>query len=348
MARHSTVNMADVARHAGVSLATVSRSLRDLPGVSEATRKRVKRLADELSYVVSPEASRLASGATGRVAVVVPAINAWFYSTMLAGIEAVLREADMDVLIYHVEGAKDRAAFFERLPARRKVDAVILIALPVTEAEAARLELMGVTVVMAGGTLGDYPNVAVDDVEIARQAVNHLINLGHSSIAMIRTEDPEGAVWAADRARTQGYREALSRAGLPAPDEWTVTVPWGIDGGARAMDRLLSLSEPPTAVFAYSDEVAMGALRSLRRAGIPVPERISIVGVDDHPMAELTDLTTVNQSVHEQGGIAGRLVLNRLRGATGCAEHVTLPTHLVVRGSSAPPSRTSSTTAARS
>ena len=86
------VNMADVARQAGVSTATVSRALRDMPGVSRATRERIKQIADELSYVVSPEASRLSSGSTGRVAAVVPSINVWFFATMLAGIESVLRE----------------------------------------------------------------------------------------------------------------------------------------------------------------------------------------------------------------------------------------------------------------
>lgn len=336
--RH-VVNMADVARHADVSLATVSRALRDLPGVSDTTRQRVKHIAAQLSYVVSPEASGLASGTTRRVAVVAPAINVWFYSTMLASIEGVLRRADMDMLLYHVEGAADRASFFEHLPARRKVDAIILIALPVTPNEAARLELMGVTVVMAGGTLGAHPSVGIDDVEAARTAVDHLIGLGHTAIAMIRTEDPEGAVWAADLARTEGYEQALRRAGLPVREEWRVTVPWGIDGGAVAMDQLLSLDEPPTAVFAYSDEVGVGALRSLRRAGIKVPQQMSVIGVDDHPMAELTDLTTVNQSVEEQGAIAGRLVLAHQDVAGPPARHVIVPTRLVVRGSTAPYAR---------
>lgn len=331
------VNMADVARQAGVSTATVSRALRDRPGVSEPTRVRIKKLASDLAYVISPEASRLSGGVTGRVAVVVPSINLWFFASMLAGIEGVLRDADLDVLIYHVEGAEDRRLFFERLPARRKVDAVIVIALPVPEQEAKRLDLMGVQVVVAGGTMRDYPHVRIDDFEVAHQAIHHLAQLGHRRIAMIRTEDPEGAVWAADLSRSEGYMEALKGFGITPSKELMVTVPWGIDGGARAMDRLLSLREPPTAVFAYSDEVAMGALRSLRRAHIPVPERMSIVGVDDHPMAELNDLTTVRQPVVRQGEMAGQLVLDLLHGRAPAERQVTVPTHLVVRGSTAPP-----------
>jgi LacI family repressor for deo operon, udp, cdd, tsx, nupC, and nupG len=331
------INMADVARQAGVSTATVSRALRDMPGVSEQTRSRIKALADQLSYVVSPEASRLSGGATGRIAVVVPTINVWFFSTMLAGIEGVLREADMDVLIYHVEGAEDRRHFFQRLPARRKVDAVIVIALPVPDQEAKRLDLMGVHVVVAGGQLRDYPHVRIDDNEVAHQAISHLTKLGHKRIAMIRTADPEGSLWAADLSRSRGYRDALQSAGLEFEPQLMITVPYGIDGGARAMDRLLSLRDPPTAVFAYSDEVAMGALRTLRRAHIAVPEQMSIIGVDDHPMAELNDLTTVHQSVEVQGAIAGQMALDLLAGRTTTDRQMTVPTHLVVRGSTAPP-----------
>lgn len=331
------VNMADVARAAGVSTATVSRALRGMPGVSPATRDRIRQLADELAYVVSPEASRLAGGATGRVAVVLPTINLWFFSTMLAGIEAVMRDAGMDVLIYHVEGADDRRQFFQRLPARRKADAVIVIALPVPDEEAKRLDLMGVQVVVAGGQLRDYPHVRVDDQEISHQAVNHLVKLGHRRIAMIRTADREGSLWAADLSRSRGYRDALRVHDLPVDDSLMVTVPWGIDGGARAMERLISLREPPTAVFAYSDEVAIGALRTLRRAHIAVPDQMSVVGVDDHPMAELSDLTTVHQPVERQGALAARLALDLVRGAQPAHRQITVPTHVVVRGSTGPP-----------
>jgi LacI family repressor for deo operon, udp, cdd, tsx, nupC, and nupG len=142
--------MADIARLAGVSMATASRALSGSAGVAPATRERVLALADEFSYVVSPEASRLAGGATRRVAVVVPHLSRWFFGALLEGLERVLGEADLDVLLYQVKHARDRRDFFERLPARRKVDAVVVLAFPVREDERKRLELMGVTIVAAG------------------------------------------------------------------------------------------------------------------------------------------------------------------------------------------------------
>ena len=261
------VNMADVARRAGVSIATVSRALRDVPGVSQPTRDRIRQIAQELSYVVSPEASALSRGSTGRVAIVMPRLDAWFYSAMLASMAPVLRGAELDMLVYQVDGEEQRTRFLRELPARRKADAVILTALPMAQAEVERLDLMGVHVVVAGGEVRDYPHVQVDDLEAGRTAVQHLVDLGHRRIAMIRTSDTDGTTWSSDLQRLRAWRETLAAAGLDAADELLVTETYGVDAGARAMARLLALSEPPTAVFAYSDELAFAAIAHARAPG---------------------------------------------------------------------------------
>jgi LacI family transcriptional regulator, repressor for deo operon, udp, cdd, tsx, nupC, and nupG len=327
--------MADVARRAGVSMATASRALSNHPHVAAETRERVLAAAEQLSYVVSPEASRLAGGVTGRVAVVVPHISRWFFATLLEGLEAVLRDADLDVLLYHVGDAADRRDFFQRLPARRKVDAVVVLGMPIADGERDRLESMGVHIVAAGGQVENYPYVSIDDAAAGRQAVGHLLFLGHRRIGMIATVEPTEPGWPANPGRARAYREALAEAGLPVEPDLVVTVPWGGLSGADAMAQLLSLREPPTAVYAHSDEVALGAMRTLRRAGLRIPEDLSVVGIDDHPMAELADLTTVAQPVREQGVEAGRMLLSLLAGDD--APGGILPTRLVVRGSTAPP-----------
>ena len=329
------VNMVDIARHAGVSLATASRALSNAPGVAAATRERVLAVAQELSYVVSPEASRLSGGATRRVAVVVPHISRWFFAAMLEALESVLRDADLDVLLYHVGDAADRHAFFERLPARRKVDAVVVLAFPLTDAEKQRLELMGVSIVAAGGQTAAYPYVCIDDEAAGRQAMDHLIFLGHRRIAMIAATDPDQA-GAQPGGRSHAYYAALREAGIPADPSLVTTVDWGGLQGADAMGQLLGLREPPTAVYAHSDEVALGAIRTLRRAGLRIPEDISVAGIDDHPLAELTDLTTVGQPVRQQGLLAGQMVLGLLKGQD-IDPAVTVPTRLIIRRSTAPP-----------
>ncbi len=329
--------MADVAARAGVSMATVSRALRGMPGVSEPTRDRIRDLADELSYVVSPEASRLARRETGRVAIVVPRIDVWFYSAMLAGVEQVLREADLDVLVYQIDGEAQRSRFFRDLPARRKVDAVVLVAMPVLAEEEQRLELLGVEVIVVGGRLRNYPHVRVDDHRVALMACRHLIDFGHRRIAMIRTGDTEGTRWSSDVERTRGYREALRGSGIALRDDYVVTRPFGVAAGADGIEALLGVPDPPTAVFAYSDEIAVSALQRLQHLGVAVPGTVSVVGVDGHPWAELFGLTTVVQHVGLQARRAGEMVLSRLRESDTGEPSTVLEPELVVRSTTGPP-----------
>jgi DNA-binding LacI/PurR family transcriptional regulator len=333
------VTLADIAARAGVSLATASRALSDAYGVSPSTRSRVREVAEQLSYVVSPEASRLASGRTGRVAVVVPHLSRWFFAEMLTGVEEVLRDAGLDLLLYNVDTLDHRRHFFERLPARRKVDAVVVLAFPVTEEERLRLELLGVGIVAAGGQSARYPFVCIDDRAAGLQAMDHLLALGHRRIAMIAAETPLARGWPEVNRRTVAYREALAAAGIDEDLGLVREIDWGGEEGAAAMADLLESATPPTAVYAHSDEVAFGALRTLRRAGLRVPQDVSVVGIDDHPLAALADLTTVHQGVREQGAIAGRLALDLLRQEPDAPRAVTVPTHLVVRGTTAPPRR---------
>ncbi|MGO4588535.1 LacI family DNA-binding transcriptional regulator [Paenarthrobacter sp. 2TAF44] len=334
--RHS-VNMVDVAREAGVSVSAVSRALAGGKGVSERTRLKIQQLSEQLGYVVSPEASKLAGGRTGRVGLITPMINEWFYSAVIAGVAAELTAAGIDVLLYPLDSSEDRRRFFEELPARRKVDAIINIAFPITEEEWERLDAMGVHAIVAGSITPGRPSVGIDEELAARHAVNHLLGLGHRRIAMISSVDPEGKQYSADVGRERGYRSALAAAGFDAHEELVVSVPWGLDGGSQGMDKILTLSRLPTAVFAFSDEVAYGALQSLRRSGLRVPQDMSIIGIDDHPMAETMDLTTVHQTPFEQGVLAGRLSLSLIKGEL-TDQQIVCPANLVVRRSTCPPS----------
>lgn len=328
------LTMAEVARRAGVSIATVSRALRGQPGVGAATRERVRAIADNMAYVVSPEASGLSRRLTGRVALVMPRLDLWFYATLLAATERELRAAGIDVLVFQIDGAAERRRFFRELPTRRKVDAVILAAFPLPTDEAERLDLIGVHVVVAGGRLRDYPHVRVDDYAAARAGVRHLVDLGHRRIGMLGTSDLEGAWWSVDEERTAGYRDELRDAGVEPDPALLVRGRFGVGWGMEGMRRLLELDDPPSAAVAYSDEIAVGALRALQQGGWGVPDQVSVVGIDDHPLAEPFGLTTIRQHVAEQGRRSARMALDLIRGEE--VQDVVLPTELVVRGSTGP------------
>lgn len=328
--------MSDIAAQVGnVSIATVSRALRNEPGVSPAVRERIRQAAEELSYVVAPDT-------TGRVAVVTPVVDTWFYSTVVAGIHAELHRAGLDLLLCCLPTAEQRQEFFHRLTLRRKVDAVIVIAAPLTAADREHLDESGCPAISVGAHAEGLASVRFDDVAAAEKAVAHLIHQGHTRIATIRTESVEGGHWDSDRDRYDGYAAQLERAGIPALPDYEVSVPWGIDEGAQAMQRLLSLPDPPTAVFCHSDEIAAGALRKLRHeAGLRVPEAMSIIAVDNHPIAEMISLTTVEQPVREQGSVAARAVVDHLRGTAelDATSTVMRADRIVFRNSTGAPSR---------
>lgn len=328
-------NMADVARIAGVSIATVSRALRDVPGVGEETRLRVREIADRLSYVISPEASSLSRRETGRIAVVMPRIDIWFYAMMLSGLERALRTEGIDVLVYQVDGPSERGAFIRDLPARRKVDAVILAALPLSPEQRDRLDLLGVPMVIAGGQTRELPHVDVDDRAMARAAVDHLLDAGHREIAMVRTSDTDATTWDADLLRVAGYREALAARGIPERPELLVTEPYGVSAGTHAMARLLALDTPPTAVFGYSDEIAAAVVIGAQAHGLRVPDDLSVIGIDGHPFAELFGLSTFDQRVEVQAEEAAAIAVRLIRGEPG-ARSVRVPHVFVDRGSVRP------------
>lgn len=329
------VTMSDIARAAGVSMATASRALNNAAEVSPATRERVLRVAADLEYVVSPEASGLARRRTGRVGVILTHLSRWFYGEVLEGIEQVLRDAGLDLLIYVVRDAAERRRFFAELPARRKVDAVVVVGMPVSPEERARLALLDVDVVAAGGQVADYPFVSIDDELAGQQAMDHLLFLGHRRIAMIDAVDPNEEEWPIE-LRSRAYVRALERVGLDLEHELFVRTPWGPKGGATGMEQLLSLTVPPTAVLVHSDEMAFGALATLRRAGVRVPQDISVIGIDGHPVGEQLDLTTVSQDARLQGRLAARAVTSLLAGRTPSAAEL-VPTRLVPRGSTGSP-----------
>jgi LacI family repressor for deo operon, udp, cdd, tsx, nupC, and nupG len=330
------INMKDVAARAGVGMATVSRALSGSQGVSDPTRRRVLAAADELGYVVSPAASNLARGATKRVAIVVPHLSYWICAAMVESLEIRLRREGFDILIYQVEDAEARHRFFADLPARRKVDAVIVVCLPVNSDELERLNLMGVQLLAAGGQMVSYPFVCINDVEAVRQAVDHLVLLGHTRIAMIDAVDSEMPDWPTRSVRAEGFRRALAARNLPVDEALLLSSPWGGEAAAGAMAQLLSLPDPPTAVFAHSDEVALGAMRTLRRAGLRVPEDVSVIGIDDNPVAALTDLTTIRQPVAEIATRAADLLVDLLAGRERDTQ-VEVATTLVPRGTTGRP-----------
>ncbi|MBV9594328.1 MAG: LacI family DNA-binding transcriptional regulator [Actinobacteria bacterium] len=331
-----TSSIEDVAKLAGVSIATVSRSLRGLPDVAPATRDRVLTAARELNYVASPFAARLASGRTATVGVVVPFVNRWFFAEILGAVEAVLHDRGFDLLLYNLGDTAGRDRFFNTMPVRKRVDALVVASLVLTESETDALLALGIPIGLLGVGSPRFHSVRIDDADAASLAVQHLIDLGHRRIGLIGGDTDDPMRFTPPHHRRQGYIDVLRKAGIDYEPELEVLGYFTVDGGEAATKELLARPNRPTALFAESDEMAWGALRALRRAGLRVPQDVAVVGFDEHPVAELFDLTTIAQPVVEQATILTSELLQLMPDLSARPHEEVLPTRLIVRGSTDP------------
>ena len=327
--------MTDTSRM-GVSMATVSRALRGLPNVAPSTRARVERAAAELSYEPDTNASRLAGGPTKAVAMIVPTFDSWYFSQVLASAEALLYELGYELLISAVTNEERRAEFINRAAQQRRFDGVIMVDLAPTEAELDTLAQAGCPAVAISHPTEALSSVYVDEVALARMAVAHLADLGDRRIALIGGQelDPFNFVVASDRQH--GYELELRARGFSLDPGLVANGNFSVTGGSDAMAQLLTATDAPTAVFAMSDEMAIGAVAHLQGLGQRVPADVSVIGVDDHPMAAIMGLTTIRQQIESHGSIAARLLVDSITSAGAEPTHQELAVELVVRSSTGP------------
>lgn len=341
----------DVGAAAGVSTATVSRTLSAPDKVSPATREAVFRAIEETGCRVNISARNLRKRETGAVAVLVPNLANPFFSAIRSGIAAEMSQAGYNVLVNDTTpfGQTDAEAAhqFPAFANARHVDGLIVLdgLLP---AEA--LERLGPpqvrppTVYACEWSLVvDRPRVMIDNAAAGRAAVDHLIALGHRKIGYL-SGPPDNIL---TRERLKGAQAALAAAGLSMSPGWLYPGDFSLESGACAAGSWMDASDRPTAVFCASDVMAIGIIGALMRRGVRAPDDVSVVGFDDLDMAAhfVPALTTVHQPRPEIGQAAARLLLERMRmdpaeRTAFPGPRLVLPTELVVRETTAPPRET--------
>jgi LacI family transcriptional regulator len=335
-----SVTIKDVARLAGVSVATVSRVLNSSAPVREETRDRVLAVAKELRFAPNSAARSLSRRRAGALGVILPDLYGEFFSELLRGIDQESQRAGHSLLVSsshhdsHGVGAAVRAM-------RGRVDGLLVMA---PEVAAAALEANlpdGLAVVLLNPMPGaGLDSITVDNAGGARLVVQHLAAMGHGRIAFItgptRNADAQG--------RLRGYRAAMRAAGLPVDDALVARGEFTEESGWRAAHAIVSQpGERPTAIFAANDASAVGALAALREAGVSVPEEMAVVGFDDIPIARYATppLTTVRVAIDVLGARAATLLLRAITGparrpSRGARREI-VPAELVVRASCGPP-----------
>ena len=333
------LNIRQIAELAGVSIATVSRVLNGRGDVSEETREAVSRVIRENGYTANRNARGLSAGRTGLVGVLVPLVYPAYFSGILAGAAEALSERDFQIVLSPTGGEHDReVSIVDRL--HGLTDGAMIILPEESSEELERLLDSGFRFVVLDPLMPldeRIPSVSAAHMSGADQAMKHLLDLGHRRVGQIT--GPRG--WVATEDRRRGYRAALAAAGiLPDPTLAREASP-EIDPGRAAAEQLLDLPEPPTAIFAFNDNIAIGAIQAARARGLRVPEELSVVGFDDVEYATIVTpaLTTVRQPLAEMGRTGVSLLMRLLEGQRFETLHVELATRLVVRDSTAPPPR---------
>jgi LacI family repressor for deo operon, udp, cdd, tsx, nupC, and nupG len=296
-----TVTQSDVAVRAGVSVRTVSNVVNDFPLVAEATRKRVQAAIDELGYQPNLSARNLRRGSSGLIGLAVPELSVPYFSELAGLVVEEAARLSYTVVIEQTDGDHERERRLLTENGSRLFDGLIFSPLGLAKAEVRR-QASQAPVVFLGEHIGDgpYDHVGIDNVAAARDATAHLVSLGRRRIAAIGHQ--RGSPGETGQLRTAGYRRALADAGLPFRS--SLVIPAGSyhrRSGAEAMDHLLRLKKPPDAVFCYNDLLAIGALRSVLRRGLKVPEEIAIVGFDDIEDGRFSTPTLTSISPDKQG-----------------------------------------------
>jgi LacI family transcriptional regulator len=328
----------DIARHAGVSVATVSRVINGRPDVAAETREAVLRHVRAHNFSTNRSARALSVGRTGLVGFTIPIAHAEYFAAILSGATEALYEQDMRVVLCPTQHEHEReVTLLERLM-RGTTDGAILLLPTETSDELKSLQAHGFPFVVADPRYPideGIPAVSAAHWAGAKAATEHLLGLGHRRIGLITGERG----WVATEGRIDGYHTALAAAGVLPTAELVVEGDFLFESGYPAAVRLLDLAEPPTAILASNDNMAVGALQAARARGLRVPEDLSIVGYDDSEKASIVTpaLTTVRQPLEELGRTAVSLLTRLLDRQRVEALHVELAIKLVVRDSTAPP-----------
>jgi DNA-binding LacI/PurR family transcriptional regulator len=326
----------DIARVAGVSHSTVSRALRNSPLVNSTTTEEIQAIARELGYQPSAVARGLVTRKTLTIGVVVTTIADPFVSEVVIGIELAANDAGYSVFLADSNADPVREKSVVHSFAERRVDGIVVTSSRVGALYTPLLSQMMVPIVLINNQHpGQFVHsVMIDNVQGSREATAHLIRLGHRRIAYVGDQYGHQS----DAERFAGYREALALAALPLLPELVAHGDGKPEGGIAAMDKLLGLAEPPTAVFCYNDMTALGVLRSVHVHGLQVPADVSLIGFDDVLFASYAQpqLTTVRQPMQRMGRMAMESLLKLMSGQPA-AEAVKVPAELIVRESTAAP-----------
>lgn len=328
-----TTTIRDVAKKAGVGIATVSRVLNGSPSVSEETREKVLEAIEELNFTPNPIARRLSTGRTLTIGVIVPYFTLPDFVKRLQGVQYALSETDYDLILFNVDSPSQRDNYFRNMNKHTRVDGLLIMSLGVTNQDLEQFSKANTPVVLIDSDHPHAHRVIVDHIHGGEMATNYLIELGHKKIAFVSDYLENPFKFTATIDRFEGYKSAMKAAGLSIYPDYIQHGDHGREVARRLGEKLIQLLNPPTAVFAANDTQAIGVLEAARKLGRMVPESLSIMGYNDIRDADYLNITTIKQPLFESGVKSVELLLEMIETPNQKPQEIKLDLELVVRSS---------------
>jgi DNA-binding LacI/PurR family transcriptional regulator len=330
------MNIKEIARRAGVSVATVSRVLNHPESVAPGTKERILNVMEESDYTPNWFARGLNFNKTNTIGLVIPNILNPGYMEVAKGVEDVAHQKDHTVLFCNVEGSVEKERKYVDDLIKRRIDGIVLVSSLLEREDVEEIKKQGIPLVLIEenkGDIKDVPIVRIDCEGAACKAVRHLTEIGYQDIAIIYGSTPERE----NQRKITGYKQALAEAGIPERGEYIQEAANTIEGGYIAAKRLIDLKKKPRAIFTTSDLLAFGAIDAMKDHGLKVPDDVAFVGFDNIRMSNLIDpkLTTVEKPLHKMGVVGARLLFDIIdtKGEENNNREILLQSKLKIRKS---------------
>jgi DNA-binding LacI/PurR family transcriptional regulator len=321
----------DVARLAGLSIATVSRVINSPDQVNETTKNKVLQIIDEIGYIPKAEARARAIRGTRRIGVLTPFFTAPSFVERLRGIAFVIGNTNFELIVYTVDSMLRLQDYLVSLALTRNLDGLIIMSLPFSETDAKRLIAHQVKTVVIEFEQEFFSSVKIDNTGGGKIAARYLTGMGHRRLGFIgEINPPEYAIRPA-LARLNGFEEGLAEDNIQLPDELICSSPIDKESSLQSACELLHRAERPTAIFAAADIQAMAVIKAAKEMGLRIPLDLAILGFDGLEVADYVGLTTVDQSLEATGRIAAELLLAQISDSRRSVQHVSVPLKIIER-----------------
>lgn len=331
LAKTKKVTIYDVAEDAGVSIATVSRVLNSPDQVSEGKRKKVLRSIDRLGFVPMEVARERARKEVGHIGVITPFFTVLSFVQRLRGIAGAFVNTHYDLTIYPVDSLSRLEGYYTTLPFSRRLDGLIVIALPIDDDSADRLLQSQIPTVFIENRVSGFSSIEIDDIQGGKMAAEYLLQKGHTRCAYVGDAGlPDFSLQPEDK-RLEAFRKTILQHGFPFSNEYVKLTTFPPEEDTH-IHELFDMEQHPTAIFAASDNLAMQVLKIARNKGCQIPDDLALIGFDNIDFSEYLDLTTINQSLDDSGKLAAEQLIAQISDPSRPVQNNILQLQIIERG----------------